>query len=124
LATAHTSRIRICRITDLLRCKSVFPVRENHINTKGIKEQKLNQPTGVNYLLTINHHYYYPKAAVVAVDSAEQVSGMVIIIIMTWEIEELELLVPGTASYLQLDAGAGQCISIQHLCAPKEITNV
>lgn len=33
-----------------------------------------------------------------AVDSVEQVSGMVIIIIMTWELEELELLVPGTAT--------------------------
>lgn len=30
LATAHTSRV-----TDLLRSISVFPVKENHVNTKG-----------------------------------------------------------------------------------------
>lgn len=69
-----------------------FPARENHVNTKGKAghtEQKLNQPTywtvdtGVNYLLTINHHYYYPTAAAAVAPAVEQVSGMVIIIIMT-----------------------------------------
>lgn len=107
LATAHTSHIRICRIADLLRCKFVFSIRENHINTKGITEQKLNQPTGVNYLLTINHHYYYPKAAV---DGGGSRTGFRNGDNYYYDlgIKRLELLV----QLLQLDAG--QCISNQH----------
>jgi len=110
LATTHANRVRIYRVVDLLRCKSVFPAQENHINTEENAEQKLNQPTGVNYLLTINHHYYYPKAA--AAVAVEQVSGMVIIISMTWELKELKLLV-------QLDGVSAFSTYVR----PKDVTN-
>jgi len=58
-----------------------------HEGNGGHTKKKLTQPTywtvdtGVNYLLTINHHYYYPMVVAVA-PAVEQVSGMVIIILL------------------------------------------